>query len=305
MPTAESVALVFPEAEIRSNPDLLLAEIDGCVVGYNHVLWRWTEVNGTRVYLHLGYLLPPWRGKRIGSALLHWAQQRIRDIVADERPDGPTTFATNVSSTEREADALIQHEGYVAVRRLSDMVLEPLTRVPVPPLPQKVTLRPLEPDHYRAVYGAWKDAFAQVWTSTPPSEEDYQEFVADNFAVPSFDPALCQIAWADDQVVGLVLARVRKGVGFHNLRSSLVEALARVRKGVGVIPEVAVRRAWQRHGIARSLMVYALNALYDDRITQVRIATDADDGQGARSLYERLGFRERKQHIFYRKPFSN
>jgi hypothetical protein len=32
------------------------------------------------------------------------------------------TFATNVSNTEDEADALIRHAGYTVVRRLSDMV---------------------------------------------------------------------------------------------------------------------------------------------------------------------------------------
>lgn len=32
--------------------------------------------------------------------------------------------------------------------------------------------------------------------------------------------------------------------------------------------------------------------------------TDADNGQGARSLYEQLGFHELKQHIFCRKPIA-
>jgi mycothiol synthase len=284
VPTAETLASTFPESEIRQSPDLLLAQIDDQIVGYNHVLWRWTEVTGTRVYLHLGYLLPEWRGKGIGRSLLHWAQQRIREIATDEQVHGATTFATNVSSTEREADALMQQEGYVAVRRLSDMVLEPLMPTPVVSLPPKVALRPIEPDHYRAIYHAWKDAFADVWTSTPDSEEDYQEFIADNIDVPSFDRTLCSIAWSEDHVVGFVFARIRKGVG--------------------TIPEVAVRKAWQRRGIARSLMTQTLNALHERGLPQVRLFTDADNGQGARSLYEQLGFREVKQHIFYRKPFN-
>jgi ribosomal protein S18 acetylase RimI-like enzyme len=51
-------------------------------------------------------------------------------------------------------------------------------------------------------------------------------------------------------------------------------------------------------------MIEALNALHTRGMAQVRLFTDADDGQGARSLYERVGFREVKQHIFYRKPFT-
>jgi ribosomal protein S18 acetylase RimI-like enzyme len=135
------------------------------------------------------------------------------------------------------------------------------------------------------VYGAWKDSFSGLWTSTPASEEDYQEFLADNIDVPSFDPALHHVAWDGDHVAGLVFSRNREGIG--------------------VISEVAVRRAWQRRGIARSLMSHALNALHTRGATQVPLFTDADNGQGARVLYESFGFREAKQYIFYRKPFHS
>jgi GNAT superfamily N-acetyltransferase len=284
VPTADSLAVMFPHADVRNNPDMLLAEIDGRIVGYNHVLWRWTEAAGTRVYLHLGYLEPAWRGNGIGRALLHWSQDRVREIVADEQPAETVMLATNVSSTEREADALMRNEGYTAVRRLSDMVLESITPLPTLPLPEGVALRLVERGHYRAIYQAWKDAFADVWTSTPPSEADYQEFLENNIDVPNFDATLCQVAWAGNEVVGMVWCHVRKGVG--------------------MFPEVAVRRTWQRRGIAGALMVRSLNMLHTRGITQARLFTDADDGRGARSLYERLGFREVKQHIFYRKPLN-
>ena len=284
IPTAEELASTFPEGETRDQADLLLAVIDEQIVGYSHVRWRWTEITGTRVYLHLGYLLPEWRSKGIGTSLLRWSQQRIREIAADEHHPGPATFATNVSSTEREADALIQHAGYSPVRCLSDMVLEPLPPSPVVPHPAEIRLRPLEPGQYRAVYDAWKDAFAGLWTSTPAGEEDYKEFLAENIDVPSFDPTLHHVAWSGEHVVGFVFSRIRNGIG--------------------VIPEVAVRRAWQRRGIARSLMSHALNTLHDRGVTQVRLFTDAGNGRGARSLYEGFGFREVKQHIFYRKPFG-
>src|ERR1700733_13784696 len=46
VPTAEDLQSAFPETEVQESPDLLLAEINGQVVGYNHVFWRWTEVTG-------------------------------------------------------------------------------------------------------------------------------------------------------------------------------------------------------------------------------------------------------------------
>jgi mycothiol synthase len=282
VPTAADLAATFPEADVYDNPDMLIVEINEEVIGYNHVLWRWTEVTGVRVYLHLGYLLPAWRGKGIGQAMLLWAQGRIGELAASEQADARATFATNVSSTELEADALMRHAGYVAVRRLSDMVLEPIPPISARALPAGITVRSVEPEHYRAIYQAWKDAFRDNWTSTQESEEDYQEFLADNVNIPNYHPSLWQIAWAGDQVVGLVFTRIDGDVG--------------------VFPEVAVRKTWQRHGIARTLMLRVLAELRERNISHVRLFTDADDAQGARTLYEGLGFRQVKQHIFYRKP---
>src|SRR6266487_4430920 len=43
VPTAENLASTFPESDLRDNRDMLLAEIDQQIVGYNQVIWRWTE----------------------------------------------------------------------------------------------------------------------------------------------------------------------------------------------------------------------------------------------------------------------
>ena len=283
IPTVDEMAVTLANVP-DGTPDILIAEVAGQVVGYNHVLWRWTEVAGTRVYLHLGYLLPTWRSKGIGQAMFHWAQARIREIAANEQADGAKTFATNASSTEKEADALIQANGYVAVRRLSDMKLDPLPELPAGALPAGVTRRPAHPDHYQAIYQALKDAYSDMWISSAESEVDYQEFLDEEVHISGFDPSLCQVTWVDDQVVGLVWCHIRKGVG--------------------IIAEVAVRKAWKRRGIARTLLAQGLAALRAKGITQVRLFTDAANGEGARSLYESLGFREVKQHILYRKPLA-
>ncbi len=272
---------MFPQENMIGNPDLVLALLNERVIGYNHVVWRWTEVTGVRVYLHLGYLLPAWRGHGVGSALLHWAQQRIRALAAVEHADARATFATNVSSTEREADALICHAGYTDVRRLSDMLLSPIPVLVLPALPPGVSVIRVEPAHYRAIYHTMKDAYREIWTSTPESEDDYQAFLAENVTTPRFDPTLWQVAWAGEEVAGVVISRI---VG-----------------QVGHIAEVEVRRSWQRRGIARVLLQRAIVCLGERGMTEVRLYTDAANGQGARSLYESLGFREVKQHIFYRK----
>jgi GNAT superfamily N-acetyltransferase len=51
-------------------PDMLIATIDNQVIGYAHVFWRWEEENNTFVFLPLGWILPQWRRKGIGTTLL-------------------------------------------------------------------------------------------------------------------------------------------------------------------------------------------------------------------------------------------
>ena len=49
--------------------DMLFVEVDGRVIGYSRVTW-WQEENGPRVYLSFGFLLPEWRRRGIGRAML-------------------------------------------------------------------------------------------------------------------------------------------------------------------------------------------------------------------------------------------
>ena len=283
-PTAEDLAETFPFSDEGEQPDLLLAEADECIIGYAHVRWRWTEITGARVYLHLGHVLPEWRGQGVGSALLEWSRARIRDIAAGDAAAGPTFFASNASSSEVEAVGLLRSHDYRVVRTLTDMVLdlqEPMLRTH---LPAGVELRPVEPTHHRAIYAAYKDAMSASFLTTQTSEDDFRVFVADNFEGDGFDPRLCHIAWAGNEVVGYVLGRTQRGIG--------------------LVAEVGVRRAWQRQRIGTALMTSALEAFRLAGVARARLFTDADDGLGARTLYERLGFREAKQHLLFRQEFD-
>ncbi len=285
-PTLDELARAFAHVAPGS-PDLLVVEIDGRVVGYSRVIW-WPEQDGQAVFLHLGYLLPAWREQGIGTAMFGWAEARCR-VMAGEQLMGAAggmrpCYATNASTTERAATRLIEQAGYTVVRRLADMWLErsePLSDVP---LPAGLEVRAAQPDHYRPIYDAMADAWTGMWGADPPGEADYREFLQENVDVRSFDPALWQIAWDGPRVAGLVLAELHDGVG--------------------VVAQVATRRAYRRRGIARALLVRALRALEARSPEQIRIYTDAEDGQGARRLYESAGFRALKEHRLYRKPME-
>ena len=97
-------------AENRSDRSLI-AQVDERVVGYSRIT-SWPEGDKTWVYLTLGWILPEWRGRGTGTAMLHWLEARIRQLAAAEHLYEQCEFAANASSTEREASALLLNEGY-------------------------------------------------------------------------------------------------------------------------------------------------------------------------------------------------
>ena len=280
LPTEASLRDNFPANEAGENPDLLLVEAGERVVGNAHTAWRWIESTGTHVHLHLGYLLPEFRGRGIGSAMLSWSERRIRDLAAADGSLDHAVFATNASTTESESTALIVDNGYREVRRLTDMAA---TVAPMSPrnLPPGVETRPVTPAHYRPIYAALKDSQRGTPLSTPENDGDYDSFLGEFVRTGGYDPALWHIAWSRDEVVGLIITLIAGDVGH--------------------VTEVGVRQAWWRRGIAASLLTAAMETLALRGIHHARLFTNAANPRGARTLYERFGFAEVKQHVLYRK----
>src|SRR5437868_22700 len=116
---AQRLADVVRQEQTRN---WLVAQVEDEVIGYSRILW-WTEDDGMWVYLTVGWVVPDWRGKGIGTAMLHWAESRIRELAKEHPNEGKWEYASNASSTEKEATALLQAEGYHAAYTVMDMAL--------------------------------------------------------------------------------------------------------------------------------------------------------------------------------------
>lgn len=282
VPTLEELARSLAHTPAGS-PDVLCAEVDGQLIGYNRVS-SWVEEDGTRVYLHLGWLLPEWRGRGIGAAMFQAAETRCRERALDDRAGEHAVYATNATTTEREATALTLANGYTVVRRVADMKLMAPIAEAAPPLPTGIVVRSVAPDELPAIFRGHRAIWTGLWGVEAETEESYREWLDELVNVPGFRGDLCKIAWRDDEVVGL--------------------AICHLHDGFAEVPEVGVRPDWKRRGIARGLLVRAMQAVPAYGVEDIRILTDAEDGRGARSLYESLGFRSLKEHILYRKPMD-
>lgn len=158
--------------------DLIIAEVDGVIVGYSRVEW-WQESAGERLYSHIGFLRPEWRRKRIGAAMLKWSQDRLRQIASEHPEDGLRRFQGFASDTAVGLEAMLRNDGYQAVRHFNLMVQPSLGDIPDFPLRPGLEVRPVKPEHYRAIWDADVEAFLDHWGYAPPTEDDYYRWLND------------------------------------------------------------------------------------------------------------------------------
>ena len=268
----------------RQQDQWLVAQINERVVGYSQIEC-WPEADGTWVYLALGWVLPEWRGKGIGTAMLHWTEDRVRRLAAAQHPGEKAEFAANASSTEKEATALLLHEGYRVGYTMLEMALDASAPVLVYALPAGIDVRPVLPEHYPLIAASVREAYQYEFDAGKFNEDvDSAAYIAE-LSNPKHDPTLWQIAWDGDQIAGQVL--------------SLVE------NGKAEVFEVSVRPAWRRRGLARGLLSRALRSLRARGSDVIRIRTAADFRTRARDLYHSVGFRVLKEFPRYRKSFNS
>ena len=282
LPSREGLGAELSQALAEGRQDQwLVAQVQEQVVGYSQ-LEGWPEDDGTWVYLTLGWVLPEWRGRGIGTAMLHWAEDRIRRLAAAEHPGVKFEFAANASSTEKEATALLLHEGYRAGYTVLDMGLDLSAPQAAHPLPPGIDVRPALPEHYPLIAASIGEAYRQEYEGGRFQEGFDPADYAAKLLAPKHDPALWRVAWEGDQVVGQVLSIARNG------RAEVFE--------------VSVRPAWRRRGLARALLAQALFTLRERGIDVIRLGTVYEFRTRARDLYRSVGFRVLKVFPRYRKP---
>jgi mycothiol synthase len=267
--------------------DVLLAEVKGVPIALVRVRTRLLD-DGTLVLIDRGSVLPAWRRQGLGRALQHWAEGRLRDIAAMQPNTGERTFRSFAAAQETGLIALLEREGYAAVRYSFEMARPLNESIPDLPLPGGVEVWPVKPEQYRQVFTAMDEAFRDHWGHSAATEDDYQRWVNS----PSFQPHLWQVAWAGDEVAGMVLNFIDReyNENFKRLR--------------GWTEDICVRRPWRKQGLARALIVRSMRLLQEQGMTEAGLGVDADNPNGALRLYESLGYRETMRFMTYEKPLD-
>jgi ribosomal protein S18 acetylase RimI-like enzyme len=97
------------------------------------------------------------------------------------------------------------------------------------------------------------------------------------------------IAWAGEEIAGACYN------DFSPLRT------LRAGSPQGYVESLSVRRPWRKRGIATAMLVWTLHEALTRGLKAVSLGVDAENPNGAKQLYERVGFREIDRFPIYGK----
>jgi mycothiol synthase len=263
--------------------DWIVVQSGSEVVGYGQTLSSWGEHNGKQVYLHLGWIKPSARGEGIGRELLSRLEARCLEKREQDGAAGEAEFAANASSTEEAAQRLLRAAGYLPIYTAMEMRFAPSQTLAVSLLPPGLTLRPVLPEHHRALWQCIGDAY-YVHGADNQGRQIATEDGFKGYFPPDADPSLWFAAWEPSRIAGVVLCRVKNDVAD--------------------IYEVSVVHWHRRKGVAKALLTAALAELRSRNLSAIRIVTWRENPSEAWRLYEAVGFQTVKEFPRWRKPIT-
>jgi GNAT superfamily N-acetyltransferase len=276
-----------PASDFDPKQEIYFVEVNENIAGYGTFRTR-QETSGMWTCTPIGRVLPAWRRKGLGRAMLRYNEHRLRTIASTHPADGPRAFMVWASNTNLSAITLYIQEGYVPVRHAFVMVRDKLDDIPTASLPEGIQIRAVTPEHYRQIWEAECEALQEHWGITQPTEEGYHHWLND----PVFDPTLWRVAWEGNQVVAQVRSFIlpEENKTYNRLR--------------GYTENISVRKPWRKRGIARALISASLEALKERGMTQAALRVDTQNADGALNLYESCGYRVERKQTEYRKPLE-
>jgi len=234
--------------------DVLVAQArGGAIVGYADVgLW------GEHAWLDVRALEPEPL-----SALLPAIEAR----AAEKKP------GANLIGYADEDDQVVRdlydRAGYRVIRHSFRMEIDLDGPPPQPQWPEGIAVRTLAEGEEKRVYDAHMESFADAWMFAPePFDQWAHWFVKD----PGFDPTLCFLAEAGDELAGILIGNASQsepGLGWVRI--------------LGVVP------AHRCQGIAQALLQEAFGEFHRRGHERVGLGVDAESPTGAVRLYERAG----------------
>ena len=264
--------------------DMVFAEVDGQTIAYSRVEWWQEEDPNDRIYTHFVLIMPDWRGKGIEQSMIHWCENRLKDIAKEHPQDSQRFFQTYSSAFKPGFNKILESFDYEAVRFFIEMS-RTLENIPAAELPEGIDVREVKEEHERKIWEANVEAFRDHWGYSPPTEEDYKSYNGSKY----WQPELWQVAWDGDEVVSSVMNYID------------IDYNKKFDRNRGWTEDISTRREWRRQGIAKALIVKSMHMHRAKGMTEVALGVDTNNPNGALDLYQSLGYEKEKTMMTYRK----
>jgi ribosomal protein S18 acetylase RimI-like enzyme len=268
---------------------VIIAWLDDKPVGYSRLGW-YSSSPHNRLYYQISFLKKEYRGQNLWEQIIAENEERISVLAAGHPVIAERYFQAWASDHQSDWIAALEACGYRVARRFNNM-LHKLDRVQVQALPAGVEIRVIGPEHMRAVWEALREMNTGLFENVDDDwlDEKYPEWLANQEQNPRF----WQVAWAGDQLAGMVLARIDE------------EENERLKRNHGYTEHIYVRPAWRQMGLASALITRSLEALKEAGMTETELGVDAENESDAFRLYERLGFKTFYTDFWFRKPMAS
>jgi len=257
--------------------------LDGSIAAYDGALmvgWCVLSMRSAAEPAHdmgiFGAVHPAYRGRGIGSAILHWAEQAAAVLHERRFPGRPLTLDGRCQARNEGAVALFEDHGYKPSRWFLRMSCPLTSELPAMQLPQGVEIIGYTPEQSQDARLVRDDAFRDHWRSTENTDESWAHFIG----FQAFRPAYSFLAYDTDSGEPL-------GVVLGHEYDSYTRVTGRLEL---YIPTVATRRIGRKRGIATALLMQTMHAGKAAGFVSVTLDVDSDSQTGAVGLYERAGF---------------
>jgi GNAT superfamily N-acetyltransferase len=265
--------------------DMIFAQVNDETIAYSRVSWYQEENPNDRIYSLILNIKPLWRSQGIEEAMIHWCESRLLTIAESHPEDSKRFFQTYSMDKKQFYNQIVEQLGY-KVARYGFGMARSLDHIPQANLPEEVEVRPVLEKDIRKIWDASIEAFRDHWGFAEPTEEDFDGYQKSKY----FQPALWQVAWHGDAVVGSILNYID-----HDYNQ-------KYNRKRGWTEEITTHRDWRNKGIASGLIVRSMQMHKAQGMTEVALGVDTQNPTGALHVYQKLGYQQEKTWLTYRKP---
>jgi ribosomal protein S18 acetylase RimI-like enzyme len=285
--TLEVIANVLANMDgLTAQQGVVIASQDETPIGYSRLGW-YSSRPETRLYYQISFLRPEKRA--LWPLLVAENERRLREIAVEHPSVSERYFQAWASDQKKDWIAALEKSGYRVVRRFNNM-LYPLGEAPVKLLPAGLEIRPVLPEHMRAVWEAQREMNSGLFENVAEDwlDEKYPAWLAN----PENNPRFWQVAWDGDKLAGMVLAHLDEQANEkHNRKRGYTE-------------HIYVRPPWRGRGLASALIARSLQALKSQGMEEAELGVDAENESAAFRLYESLGYKTFSVDTWFRKAMQ-